>query len=102
VKKERTLLLIALFAAGQVVAQQRVADTPVSRTPTSVEQKFYQLVPVKTVETKEDLNRFGGLDTRAWTTVAGWSPGKSAFPDAENYTWQLNLLSVGHQPQPWQ
>jgi hypothetical protein len=102
-RTQRTLLLIALFAAGQAVAQQTVAqqtvaNPSVSKIPTSTEQKFYRLVPARTVESRGGLNRDGDLNTQAWTTVAGWYPGRSAFPDAEIYTWQLPLLSIGHEP----
>jgi hypothetical protein len=43
----------------------------------------------------------GPVNTRAWSTVVGWSPGRSAFPDG---TWHepahLNLISVNVEKQP--
>ncbi len=33
-------------------------------------------------------------DSRAWSTVVGWSPGRSAFPDDEHQQGGLRLLSV--------
>ncbi len=99
-KWQRTLLLIALFAAGQAGAQPTAANTAASRTPNSAEQKLNPLAPsgTKVVDTRAEWTRVGGLETRAWTTVAGWSPGKSAFPSAETHSWQLPLLSIGHAP----
>jgi hypothetical protein len=98
-KRQRTLLLIGLFAACQAVAQQPVAGTAVSKTPATRQQKFHQLAPAWMMETKDNQEPVKGLDVRAWTTKVGWHPGVSAFPDAdaENYTWQLHVLSVGHE-----
>lgn len=45
----------------------------------------------------------GPVSTRAWTTVVGWSPGQSAFPDESHHEPpQLRLLSVGLEKQPKQ
>lgn len=34
------------------------------------------------------------VEARAWTTIVGWSPGRSAFPDDEHHEPQLRLFSV--------
>jgi hypothetical protein len=45
----------------------------------------------------------GPVNTRAWSTLVGWTPGRSAFPDD---TWhdppQLRLISVRVEKQPKQ
>jgi len=43
----------------------------------------------------------GPVNTRAWSTVVGWSPGRSAFPDgASHEPPHLNLISVNVEKQP--
>jgi len=43
----------------------------------------------------------GPVNTRAWSTVVGWSPGRSAFPDgAWHEPAHLNLISVNVEKQP--
>jgi hypothetical protein len=43
----------------------------------------------------------GPVSTRAWSTIVGWSPGQSAFPD-EHYHEppQLRLITVRTEKQP--
>jgi hypothetical protein len=58
-------------------------------SPFAKEQPTWQTAPA------------GPVNTRAWSTIVGWSPGRSAFPDD---TWHdpphLNLLSVSVEKQP--
>jgi hypothetical protein len=43
----------------------------------------------------------GPVNTRAWSNVVGWSPGRSAFPDgAWHEPPHLNLISVNLEKQP--
>jgi hypothetical protein len=43
----------------------------------------------------------GPVKTRAWSTIVGWSPGRSAFPDeAHHEPPQLRLLSISVEKQP--
>ena len=45
----------------------------------------------------------GPVKTRAWSTLVGWSPGRSAFPDdARHDPPQLRLISVSVEKQPKQ
>lgn len=37
---------------------------------------------------------FGSVESRAWTTIVGWTPGQSPFPDDTHHESQLRLLSV--------
>ena len=43
----------------------------------------------------------GPVNSRAWSTMVGWNPGRSAFPDeAHHEPPQLRLLSVSVEKQP--
>ena len=43
----------------------------------------------------------GPVSTRAWSTLVGWSPGRSAFPDEQHHDPPaLRLLSVNVEQQP--
>lgn len=44
----------------------------------------------------------GPVNTRAWNTIVGWSPGHSAFPSAGNWDEppHLDLITVTAQKQP--
>jgi hypothetical protein len=49
-----------------------------------------QIAPKNDVQTRQ----IEGMNTRAWTTIVGWHPGESAFPDARTDEAQLNLVSI--------
>jgi hypothetical protein len=100
VKLQGTLLVIALFATGQAVAQQQTNTPSASTTITVKRQKFHWLAPMKKVERKNNLEYVEGLSPRAWTTIVGWHPGASAFPEAESSGLQVCLFWAGHEP--WQ
>jgi hypothetical protein len=38
--------------------------------------------------------RIEPVENRAWTTIVGWNPGRSAFPDDEHHEPQTRLISV--------
>lgn len=43
----------------------------------------------------------GPVNTRAWSTVVGWSPGRSAFPDPQHLELpELPLISISLEKQP--
>jgi hypothetical protein len=43
----------------------------------------------------------GPVNTRAWSTLVGWSPGRSAFPDEQHHDPpMLRLISVSAEQQP--
>jgi hypothetical protein len=56
--------------------------------------------PFAPAGSKEEVRRVGDLSPRAWTTIAGWHPGASAFPDPITHEPGLNLFSVSRNPQP--
>ena len=96
----QTFLLIALFAAGSAMAQEASTSTHVSTafTAPAKTSKVHWFTSASATKTQDDLRPIEGLSPQAWATAVGWSPGVSAFPDAENYSWQLHLVSFGHQP----
>jgi hypothetical protein len=52
------------------------------------------LNPFAPAERKVELASTRGLSTRAWTTVVGWNPGESAFPDAMTHESSLALFTL--------
>ena len=86
--------MFAFFAAGQALAQSQTKATSASVPITVEKSKLHWLAPVTTTKTKENLKPVEGLDPRAWTTVAGWHPGESAFPAAETHQSKLCLFWV--------
>jgi hypothetical protein len=108
-KKERTLLLVLLFAAGQAVAQQKAntqlatqvtaasasqTNHAASATFTASKPKFHIFGPAKPVQSQKVL-RIEGLDPRAWTTVAETSTSREAFPNGHTHQAGLCLLWWG-------
>ncbi|MGA2786146.1 MAG: hypothetical protein ABSF60_01335 [Verrucomicrobiota bacterium] len=101
-KYRRTLILIALFAASTAAAWQPFATSSASRTAIAGKPAIHWFKPGSRAELNGELKFGKGPSPRAWTTIAGWHPGVSAFPDAnaENYSCQLQVLSVGHESWP--
>jgi hypothetical protein len=67
----------------------------------NVPQRLFQLVnPFAAPEPKFEVERVGDLSPRAWSTVVGWSPGASAWPDAVTHVPKLTLFSVSGKPRP--
>jgi hypothetical protein len=56
--------------------------------------------PFARAEPREEIERVGGISSRPWTSVVGWSPGASAFPDAKTHEPTLKLISVSRATQP--
>ncbi len=96
---------MALFAAGNVMAQQQMEQhTKISSAAaiSSVgELKFHWLAPVQTTDWRNDREPVEGLSPQSWTTTVGWHPGQSAFPDENNnFSTGMPLLWFGHEPWP--
>jgi len=101
-KIKRTILLIALFAACQAVAQQTTNAPSASATVTVEKLKLHWLAPIETNKTSENFKPAEGLDPRAWTTIVGWHPGESAFPTAETHEggWCLFWVDIERSQRP--
>jgi hypothetical protein len=102
-KTRRTLLLIALLAACNVMAQEQQAEqqntVSSAATTTSVGKlNFHWLAPDQQADVQNDREPVEGLSPQAWTTIVGWHPGRSAFPDDETSTTEMPLLWFGHEP----
>ncbi len=63
-----------------------------SSTPKQLLQLVNPFAPVPPQPAPETRTR--GISTRAWTSVVGWSPGSSAFPDAVTHEPHMSLVSV--------
>jgi hypothetical protein len=109
VKTQRTLILIALFAAGSATAQQQITQeltTPRHKVSspaatTSVgELHFHWLAPTNPAVLQNDREPVAGLSPQAWTTTVGWHPGESAFADNINSASGMPVLWFGREP--WQ
>jgi hypothetical protein len=108
-KTQRTLLLIALFAAGSALAQQQMTQglttprhkvsAPAATTAVG-ELKFHWLAPAKPADLQNDREPVEGLSPQAWTTIVGWHPSESAFPDENTAEPEMPLLWFGREP--WQ
>jgi hypothetical protein len=101
-KAYRTLLLIALFAACKVLAQQQTqlhsTHSSASDISTVEKSEFHWLAPANPPGLVENRNGVAGLDTRPWTEIVGWHPGESAFPNAENFSTEMPLFCIGQWP----
>ena len=105
-KIQRTLLLIALFVTCSVMAQQQMEQQAEQHTNVSSavaissigDMKVHWLAPSKPAAAWESQEPVEGLRPRAWTTIVGWHPGRSAFPDGEDFSTETPLLWIGHEP----
>ncbi len=100
-KIKRMIFLIALFAAGQVVAQQATNAPSTPAIVTVKQPKLHWLAPITMTNSTENLKPVEGLDPRAWTTVVGWHPGESAFATGETHEggWCLFWIDLGSSPE---
>jgi len=105
-KTQRTLLLIALLAACNVMAQEQQTEqqntvSSEAATTTVGELNFHWLAPdQQPANLQNDREPVEGLSPQSWTTISGWYPGRSVFPDDETSTTEMPLLWFGHEP--WQ
>lgn len=56
--------------------------------------------PLGPAEPKVEVERVGGESSRAWSSVAGWHPGASGFPNPITHESRLNLISVSRKARP--
>jgi len=67
-----------------------------TRKVLDVPRRFLRLInPFARGEAVEQGPSPRDLEPRAWTTIVGWSPGKSAFPDATTQESCMGLLRFG-------
>ena len=82
------------FIANQTGTQSETNATLTFQNVKVEKPKPFWLSPFTVVTAKQNLKPVEGLDPRAWTTVVGWQPGKSAFPTAETDQSKLCLVWV--------
>ena len=89
--------MMALFAAGQAVAQQATNTPSASATITVQKPKLHWFAPIQTTNSVAEPKPVEGHDPRAWTTVVGWHPGESAFVTGETHEggWSLFWVDLG-------
>jgi len=93
-KIKRTIILIALFAAGSAIAQPATNAPPASTAITVEKVKVHWFTPVEKKKSGVNYRPTEGLDDRSWTTIAGWDPGASAFPTPETHKSQFTLFWI--------
>ena len=96
--------LITVFAAALALAQDQTINPSATATTTLDKQKPKLLERIFKPVPKDEgkIEREEGLSDQAWSTMMGWNPGKSSFPDPVNHEARLYLYSVGAAPQPYQ
>lgn len=56
------------------------------------------VVPSSSTVQAEPIRREGGLSSRPWTSIVGWAPGGSAFPDPTTHELSIGLFTFGGSP----
>jgi hypothetical protein len=107
-KTKRTLWLVALFAACNVMAQTpRQMQTTIKPVPAKTnfgslnKLKVHWLAPAQPADWRKNQEPIEGYSPVAWTTIVGWHPGESPFPDDNpKFSTGMPVLWFGHEP--WQ
>lgn len=73
-----------------------------AKNPSDLSHRVFHLIsPFAKEKPKWQTAPTGPVNTRAWNTIVGWNPGRSAFPDDK---WlepsRLDLISVNVEKQP--
>jgi hypothetical protein len=84
-----------LQASGPLVEAFKPNQT--SSTPKRLLQLVNPFAPVEPQPAPE--THVKGISTRSWTSVVGWNPGASAFPDGVTHEAQMSFVSVSAKHQ---
>ena len=84
-----------LQASGPLIEPFKPSQT--SSTPKRLLQLVNPFAPVEPQPAPE--TRVKGMSTRAWTSVVGWNPGGSAFPNGVDHESQMTFISVSAKHQ---
>jgi hypothetical protein len=82
-----------LQASGPLIEPFKPNQT--SSTPKRLLNLINPFAPVE----PQPARQTSGLSTRSWTSVAGWNPGSSSFPDGVTHESQMSLISVSAKHQ---
>ena len=91
-----------LISKTKVHVSGPLASPLKAKSPSDLSHRVLHLFsPFSNVDPNVPAGATGPVNTRAWSTIVGWSPGRSAFPD-EHYHEppQLRLISVSAEKQP--
>jgi hypothetical protein len=83
-----------LQASGPLIEPFKPNQT--SSTPKRLLNLINPFAPVEPPSPRQT----SGLSTRSWTSVAGWNPGGSAFPNGVTHESQMTLISVSAKEHP--
>jgi hypothetical protein len=95
VNQQHVAVTPKLQASGPLVEAFKPNQT--SSTPKRLLNLVNPFAPVEPQPAPETRTR--GLSTRSWTTVAGWNPGGSAFPDGVTHEAQMSFVTVNAKHQ---
>jgi len=100
--KVQGAFLITVLAAASILAQDQSVDPSATTTLQKPKPNLMKRIflPERTDDGK--IERVEGESSQAWSTMVGWNPGRSSFPDSVNHEARLYLLSIGADPQPYQ
>ena len=86
-------------ANGRLQVRGPVADLFHARSVSDFSGRLAHLAnPLAKSEPKPEIEYSGSLkrvSPRAWTTIVGWSPGSSAFPDPVSHEPTMTFLTIG-------
>jgi hypothetical protein len=103
-KIERTLFLLALSVTCNITAQQQMEQHATISSAAAIssvgELKLNWLAPSKPADWRKSREPVESSSPQAWTTIVGWHPGQSAFPDLDgkNVSTETPLLWIGQEP----
>jgi hypothetical protein len=91
-----------LISKTKVRVSGPVASPLKGRSVGDVSKRVLHLFsPFSPAEPNVPAGATGPANTRAWSTIVGWSPGRSAFPDEHFHEPpQLRLISVSAEKLP--
>jgi hypothetical protein len=104
--KTKTAIAVIAFAGALQLAlaqptnQTMSANTTAAKnqkppaTATFEKHKFQIITPFSklTLKKPERIEHYGNMSSRPWSQIAGWHPGESQFPTAENQEPKLVLI----------
>jgi len=93
VNQQHVAVTPKLQASGPLIEPFKPNQT--SSTPKRLLNLINPFAPVEPPSPRQT----SGLSTRSWTSVAGWNPGGSAFPNGVTHESQMSLISVSAKHQ---
>jgi hypothetical protein len=95
VNQQHVAVTPKLQASGPLIEPFKPNQT--SSTPKRLLQLVNPFAPVEPQPAPQ--TRVKDMSTRAWSTVVGWNPGGSAFPNGVDHESQMTFISVSAKHQ---